>query len=246
MMKISKIFELPSQELKLEDWVLRGDWFPELPDPHRLESSEVLAVLAAEGRLAVKQLVYLYVDGSRDASMHTLWFDGTPVAIVQNAGRSGRDHQRRWVTNGPVFLALEQYLVSKMLSDEDLDVVDPESEVYEEEFLCFYGNDFTAQFGIELEPRRQDVLLLPVTRGVMASYNDDRHYLAQLPENAPEPAEYLRRGAFVLRRVREFSREELEQENPRINMIADANGYERTLLYVLHPRPSGEVFVQPI
>jgi len=89
MLEIKELYNLPYKALSLTDWVLRDDWFPELSASLTCFNSEVLEVLQAEARLQVRELVNVYGDGYRVTEMHTLWFDGEPVFIVQNAGRGG-------------------------------------------------------------------------------------------------------------------------------------------------------------
>lgn len=145
-MKLKTVYTLPATHVALTDWVLRDDWFLEIPDVNN-RISDVLEELEKEGRLKVKCLVDVYIDYRRYAAMHTVWFDELPVFVVQNAGREGNDHFNRWVTDLPRYVQLLNYLQSKIPLEGYSEAVDPEKEVFPEEIFYFYGTDFSGQLG---------------------------------------------------------------------------------------------------
>lgn len=153
MIKYKDIYAIEGVTLALTDWVIDDAWFPEIDATSRF--SEVLEQLQQDNRLVVKQVVYKNFDGERYAAMHTLWFDGKPMAIVQDAGRGGRDYKQRWVTDVKTYGEALAYLL--LLSLELNDVIDPEELVYEEHVCSFYGSDFSKTLGFENEIARTDV-----------------------------------------------------------------------------------------
>lgn len=78
-------------------------------------------------------------NGRRVWLLCTVWFDGVPVMITQNAGREGDDFARRYVTNAKQFDAMVKHL-EKLVSAQNLpvyDVVDPNTAF--PELIEFYG-----------------------------------------------------------------------------------------------------------
>lgn len=241
MIKIKDVYALPSNVRDLTDWCFREEWVPEVFNTFQI-SSELFEILSKENRLVVKTLINENYDGERIAEMHTLWFDEKPFAIVQAAGRSGCDHRARWITDQATYVALVGYLL-KHLHDTNVfmpsDVVDPEAEVFEEELLSFYGKDFAKNLGIESEPRRRDVLLLANERSLVPGLPTDM-YLVMLKVGAPDVADYIRRGSYVLKKHRLLTKEELLEKNPRVVEVNDSDGRDRVYLFEPCARPVNE------
>lgn len=71
-------------------------------------------------QIEIRTLEYHNVDGTRIWKLATVWFQGKPVGIFQKAGRSGRDHQARFIVDLPLYCELIAYLFS-LYSFEDID-----------------------------------------------------------------------------------------------------------------------------
>lgn len=237
MIKLNDIYALKGTATPVNSWVIQDHWFSELSSLSN-NLNEIADVLEQEGRLTLKCLVNKNYDGERIATMFSVWFDDKPVLLVQDAGRGGRDHQQRWVTGHTAYLELLTYLMAHLLKLEPDTVEDPQSERYEEEVLRFYGTDFGPELGFESAPRREDVLLLPCTRGLLSSVPPD-HSVAMLKIGAKDLPEYVRRGAAVLQKVRLLSTEELQADNPRIVEGNNAEGLDRVYLFKPCERPLG-------
>ncbi len=241
MLTLNEVYALPGKPVPLTDWVLRQDWFPELGGIWR-DSTEVLEAMERDARLTVSQLMDDYIDGRRTRAMHTLRFDGKPVAIVQNAGREGDDHRKRWVTDREVYAELLAYLCKQMLEAGDSDdFADPTQPLYEEEVFHFYGDDHAARFGYESEPRRKDVLVIANERSVCPTLPTD-HLLVFLKAGVEDVPEFVRRQAFVMQKVRQLTEQELLEGNPRIVEVNKQDGIDRVYLF----RPCKRPLNQPV
>lgn len=67
------------------------------------------------------------IDHRRIWQLATVWFQKRPVMIIQNAGREGDDHVRRFITDKEHFIKLCQH-VSRMLPVDEPDdecIIDP-------------------------------------------------------------------------------------------------------------------------
>jgi hypothetical protein len=85
-------------------------------------------------------------DGRRIWTLASIWFDGAPFMIIQNAGREGDDHYRRFITDLDAYLAATRYLKS-ICTIPDLiheDVVKLDAEITG--LTDFYGNRLDGHF----------------------------------------------------------------------------------------------------
>lgn len=206
-MKVKDIYALPSVIQALDTWPLKGGWITEVDNFEYSQTGELYQQLEAEGRLVVKQHAFQYIDGERDASLCSLWFDGKPVAYMQNAGRGGTDHQVRGVTDAEKFDAMCGYL-RKMLNIDGVteDLVDPEAEVYPDELLEFYGINFAEKLG---------VCDIPKTEGFMLCWNfnppsmnvPEKGFVVEAMEKLAPPR-FIRRGSYHFEFVRVVTADE--------------------------------------
>lgn len=244
MLKLKDIYALPAKKLSFQSWdsvSLRSDWFPEISGLEWGLTDAVRAALDAEGRFETREVGYHQADHRRFAFMGTLWFDGHPVVIVQNGGREGDDHKARWITDRERFFALCAYLQSKLEPDvADQDIYDPETAVYEDDLLCFYGQDFGTSLGYPPEPKVDGFMLLQLRdlghHLAAADLSENRIFIAVKPE-VPEVAPYLRRGSYLMRQTREAVAEDFTPEAPVYPYLKE-QGYTRFYWYqpcVSHP-----------
>lgn len=88
------------------------------------------------GKIEVKNHYYYQIDYRRYASMSSVWFEGSPIMIVQNAGREGRDHEMRFITDDIKYKLMINFIRSCVIEDS-VDVYDLNEEI--EELSNFYG-----------------------------------------------------------------------------------------------------------
>jgi hypothetical protein len=61
------------------------------------------------------------VDHRRNWVLASVWLDGRPFMIVQNAGREGDDHAKRFITDAATYVEAARYLKSLCLPQETRD-----------------------------------------------------------------------------------------------------------------------------
>lgn len=240
-MKLKDVYALPATLLDLNEGHLRVNWFPEISDAsYFFHKSAFLSTLFAQGRFALRQLHHENFDGERTASMHTLWFDGKPVAIVKDAGRGEADENTRWVTDRYQFAALCAYISEVMdPQGDESDFIDPEKEMYPDEVFALYGGTISAKFGIAEEPVMPGLSILWEFGRKMRNVPTDHelvlaeHLLANLPM-------YIRRGGYILRFVRGITEQE-KLDNPQYKLTPV--GEERFYWYAPCERPSNDAVV---
>lgn len=97
--------------------------------------------------VVIKVIKEFDFDGRRYWRLATVWFQGTPIMIIQNAGREGDDWSKRFVTCSPsVFNDLVSY-VNSLAKAEDVEAI----PIYDldwdsKELTSFYGNQLNGVF----------------------------------------------------------------------------------------------------
>ena len=102
--------------------------------------------LESNQRVEVRYLKDFCFDGRRVWILASVWFDGKPVMIIQNAGREGSDHERRFLTDTSTYKEMVGYIQSLLSSvtEDDLVITDPDSEV--PDLDKFYGHSLSSEF----------------------------------------------------------------------------------------------------
>jgi hypothetical protein len=96
-------------------------------------------------RIEIRVIKDFSYDGRRCWRLHTVWFDGQPVMVIQNAGKEGVDYVNRCITNGVLFLSMCNYI-------NGLLQLDPQTVVIEDandktlDLGNFYGQDLDGYF----------------------------------------------------------------------------------------------------
>lgn len=85
-------------------------------------------------------------DGRRIWSLSSMWLDGKPFMIMQNAGREGDDHAQRFITDISAYTELVSLLHSLRIPDdaEVENVIDPEEN--RNDIDTFYGYSLDDKF----------------------------------------------------------------------------------------------------
>lgn len=244
MLKLNDVYQLPGTPVDL-NYGLRTRWLPEVGEAYGpCFDAQACAEMVQEARVEVRCLFERNFEGDRFADMHTLWFDGKPVMVVRDGGRGGRDFNDRMITDEAAFLALCQYIRQKLKTEVDAtDVVDPERQFYPEELFNFYGGtDFAAELGYVVEPKTPGFQLFPDAERIIPNAPAGHILVEAKPEVGDMPS-YLRRGGFVMQRVRALTDEELAR-NPRVLEASTASGHTRHFWYVGCEAPAGVAIVK--
>ena len=146
-MKPSQLYERQPERESLDLSYLRGkyanyDHLPELGDKY-----EVPLDLSANKYVVVRFYKEFHFDSRRFWALASVWYNGRPVMIVQNAGREGDDHRHRFITNEELFRKMLGYIwsISTMTKDvETTDIVDKDSDI--PDLTDFYGNRLDGHF----------------------------------------------------------------------------------------------------
>lgn len=100
-------------------------------------------------RIEMQILKYFNFDGRRIWKLATVWFDGSPIMIIQNAGREGDDHVARFITDRSGYYDMVRHIMTLRQPDEveegdDSEYIDIDAE--RPDLLEFYGNHYDGYF----------------------------------------------------------------------------------------------------
>lgn len=119
---------------------LKGCYYNHIP-----ELGDVYLYDADLSRIEVRFIKDWCFDGRRVWQLASVWFDGSPCMIVQNAGREGDDFSDRFITNRDAFFAMIDYIRQQTKQYEDVKEVDPDRP--EPMLTEFYSNSLNGVFG---------------------------------------------------------------------------------------------------
>lgn len=110
---------------------------------HHVYESPVFPDLTGNTRIDKRVYYYLNIDHRRYVELASIWFDGKPVMITQNAGREGDDHKERFITDLPLYMELLKYLMeihANSLTDQSVfgGVLDKDADTAS--LTTFYGD----------------------------------------------------------------------------------------------------------
>lgn len=63
-------------------------------------------------QIEVRVIKNFNFDGRRFWRLATVWFEGSPVMVIQNAGREGDDHRARFITDPEAYKRMLSYIKS--------------------------------------------------------------------------------------------------------------------------------------
>lgn len=138
-MTANQIYALPEAPGSAMDlWELSGCYYSHVPevDLSQIDHAQVT-------RVTLKRHGYYREDGQRYWSLASVWLDGHPVMLVQNAGREGDDHAARFITDQERYGQLVGYLVSLQRREayERGSFIDPDED--QPALTEFYGRNLS-------------------------------------------------------------------------------------------------------
>lgn len=82
-------------------------------------------------RFTVKYYADPYIDGYRVWKLASLWLDDKPFMVIQEAGRGGRDHSQKFITDIETYKACVDYLQSfcPVVNPEYLDIYNQDDDI---------------------------------------------------------------------------------------------------------------------
>lgn len=125
---------------EVPSWYDLEGFFPEL----RIETETPLE------RLKLRTHHYENFDGERGWNLASIALDDIPFMIIQKAGRGGRDHEARFITDAGVYRQAILYLIQTS-APPDSEVINPEED--RPELTAFYGHSLNEFFNPNITPQ---------------------------------------------------------------------------------------------
>lgn len=141
-MNAKELYELPSESETQDLNYLKGCYYnhvPELGDGWWVESGN--------DKVTIQTVKEFYFDYRRFWALRTVWFEGVPVMVIQNAGREGDDHDARYITNEGAYRNMVAYIKTLIPVEQEEDLEDLLDESVDLSSLTeFYGNELNGYF----------------------------------------------------------------------------------------------------
>lgn len=130
----NEIYKLPATSTTHELYELSGCYYNHLP-----EAGEPAFEWSGceTDRVEIRTVKYINYDGRRYWKIATVWFDGCPVMIIQNAGREGDDHAKRFVTDSARLIDMAKHIKS-LVETKTLETINPDADL--PELTTFYAD----------------------------------------------------------------------------------------------------------
>ena len=143
-MKPIELYERKPESESLDLNFLRGTYYDHLAE---LGENQYTLDLSQNKLVVIRFYKMFNFDARRFWSLASVWYEGLPVMIIQNAGREGDDHHERFITDRDLYYRMLGYIWSISLNKhEELkgDLVDPNVDV--PGLTSFYGNSLDGHF----------------------------------------------------------------------------------------------------
>lgn len=127
--------------------------------------------LPDQARVELRYYANVCFDGRRTWELFSVWFDGKPVMLCQNAGREGDDHAVHFITDSAAYKAMVIYIRSLVEPEE------PCQNVFDEDccfaaFTEFYGHSLSEMYDPTFVPELKpgDTLMVEVNEASPRGY----------------------------------------------------------------------------
>jgi hypothetical protein len=145
-MNANEVYALQPESISFDLNDLRGCRYNHIPE---IDESLVyyFGYDTKNDRVSIKIIKDFDFDGRRCWRLATVWLDDTPVMIIQNAGREGDDHAKRYITNFEKYTEMIRYIISLIEITKEVspsDIIDPNMD--DEKLTKFFSIDLNSHF----------------------------------------------------------------------------------------------------
>lgn len=119
------LYQRPPESITNEIMCLRGFYYNHIPEISEFQ----LPWEDPNKRIAIHYYKNYSFDGRRYWALAGVYFDGVPVMIIQNAGREGDDHAKRFVTNADSYQKMLVYLNSLNPLKGEVELVNVDQDI---------------------------------------------------------------------------------------------------------------------
>lgn len=136
-MKPVDLYNREPEEVTRDIGILRGVYYNHTPEIHDDKGIDFYKL--KNERIEVRYYKYYSFDARRFWALASIYFNEEPVMIIQNAGRDGDDHAKRFITNRNLYNEMIGYIQSLIVKEieNSIDVYDENEDI--ENLDEFYG-----------------------------------------------------------------------------------------------------------
>lgn len=131
----SSVYNLQPIKIKRCLGNLKGFYYDHLPEI----KDDLWGLQDKNKKVKIKYYADHCFDGRRTWTLASVWYEDKPVMIIQNAGREGDDHYKRFITSKKLFREMVNYITSILpTNDFEVEFFDENEEI--EGLIEFYGH----------------------------------------------------------------------------------------------------------
>lgn len=137
-MNANEIYKLKPLRETQELYELCGFYYNHVPEIDIYDINSSLNT-----KISIKEHCYHNFDGRRYWKLSSVWYEDKPVMIIQNAGREGDDHAKRFITDIELYSTMVDYLLTLQNKPQirERDVISDDVDM--PELTNFYGHDLS-------------------------------------------------------------------------------------------------------
>lgn len=143
------IYALPVESVECEVSGLIGSYYDHVPEVAH-ESWQYMSVDLSKTGIEVRIHCHSNYDFRRFWRLASVWLDGSPVMVIQNAGREGDDSHKRFVTDRDLLFVLASRIrmaIAEVPMKYEVDVVGIDDEVADLDTFYGFSYDRVKKFG---------------------------------------------------------------------------------------------------
>jgi len=116
----AELYSLPPESIENNVRTLTGCYYNHVPELGEYWAMPDVKMRPNE-RVEIRVHRHHQWDHRRFWRLASVWFDGKPVMVIQNAGREGDDHRMRYVTDHETYAQMVGYLMTLPILKPDED-----------------------------------------------------------------------------------------------------------------------------
>lgn len=147
------LYRMEPQDISRSIGKLHGSNYDHLEElTRKLNVFSYYGLEDANEKVEIRYYAHYFFDERREWRLASVWFEDKPVMIIQNAGREGDDHARRYITDENAFKQMLDYIefIIQEGEEDPIDVVSEDDDI--EELDTFYGHTLASFYDLDFVP----------------------------------------------------------------------------------------------
>lgn len=137
------LYSYPSQSEDHDFNILKGCYYDFVPEI--IDNWYNNMIIPEDCKITIKHIKEHHFDHKRFWRLSTVWFNNVPIMVIQNAGRIGDDHAKRFITDEISYLEMVMY-IKTLIPIEKMQITDVYNINDDLNLTEFYGNRLDGYF----------------------------------------------------------------------------------------------------